>query len=171
MSFSLNKTFFFGALILLAAPACKSGGSKADCPTLPQPIFSDELAGVSMHDFIRTGTEALEVVAFDSGVFLEVFQSGCDTLLQEFRFQLPDAGPEREPAEWLTAAQAQFNALGALGPQYLAFKEYAQAMERPGEEFRLAEPMELAPGFWAKVDKIESFDGATLVVVLSNQEL
>jgi len=159
-------------VLLLIQTACNSAGKKGDCPTAPQAIFSEDLESVVMHDFMRTGAEGLEVVSFSNGVFLEVFQSGCDTLRQEFRFRLPAvAGEEKSPEYWLQEAQNQFRALGALGPDYLPFNQWADALSSRQEQFRLAQPMEVESGFWMQVDKIDSFDGPTLVVVLSNHEM
>ncbi|MBK6621080.1 MAG: hypothetical protein IPH04_18410 [Saprospirales bacterium] len=157
--------------IVFFVASCKSGGGKGDCPTTPTAIFSKDLEGVETHDFMQTGSEGLEIVSFRNGVFLEIFQSGCDSLRQEFRFRLPNAEEESDPAYWLQEAQNQFRAFGSLGADYLAFSQYADALSAQQEDFRLAQPMEVVTGFWMQVDKIDSFDGPTLVVILSNQEL
>lgn len=120
---------------------------------------------------MQTGSEGLEIVSFRNGVFLEVFQSGCDSLRQEFRFRIPNVGGDSDPAYWLQEAQNQFRAFGALGPGYLAFSQYADALSAQREGFRLAQPMQVETGFWMQIDKIDSFDGPTLVVILSNKEL
>ena len=173
--FSVRGVLFLFTGLALFMTACRSGGSKSDCPTAPSAIFSDGLEGVGTHDFMQNGAEGLEVVSFSNGVFLEIFQSGCDSLRQEFRFRLPSAEPgeaaEEEPGFWLQEAQNQFRALGALGPDFLPFSQWADALATRQEQFRLAEPMQVETGFWMMVDKIESFDGPTLVVVLSNKEL
>ena len=162
--------FFLGISIVLSA--CNSKGGKGDCPTTPSAIFSDALVGVESHDFMQTGSEGLEVVSFSDGVFLEVFQSGCDSLRQEFRFRLPGLPSEQDTATyWLQEAQNRFRALGALGPEFQPFNQWADALSSQQEQFRLAQPMQVEAGFWMQVDKIDSFDGPTLVVVLSNREL
>lgn len=167
------RSLFLSLLLslLLMQVACNSAGKKGDCPTTPNAIFSDDLEGVEMHDFMKTGAEGLEVVSFSNGVFLEIFQSGCDTLRQEFRFRLPGIIEEEGQEFWLKEAQNQFRALGALGPDFLPFIQWADALSSWQEQFRLAQPMEVESGFWMQVDKIDSFDGPTLVVVLSNHEM
>lgn len=161
---------FIGFLILLAS-CSNSGGKEGDCPTSPNAIFSEDLVGVDSHDFMQTGTEGLEIVAFSNGVFLEIFQSGCDSLRQEFRFRFPDPMEEESPEFWFQEAQNQFRTLGSLGPTYAPFSQYADAMALQGDVFRLTQPMEVETGFWMQVDKIQSFDGPTLIVVLANYEL
>lgn len=151
--------------------ACNSGEKESDCATTPSAIFSEDLVGVFSHDFMQTGTESLEIVAFQNGVFLEVFQSGCDSLRQEFRFRLSAPLENEDPQFWLKEAKDQFHMLGSLGPEYGPFFQYAEVLAQQKETFRLAQPMEVDTGFWMQVDKIDSFDGPTLVIVLANFEL
>ncbi|MBK7407603.1 MAG: hypothetical protein IPL49_14865 [Saprospirales bacterium] len=162
-------SIFIGYLILLTA--CNSTGKEGDCPTTPNAIFSEDLPGVDSHDFMQTGTEGLEIVGFHSGVFLEVFQSGCDSLRQEFRFRFPGPVEEENPEFWFQEAQNQFRTLGSLGPTYGPFSQYADALALQEASFHLAQPMEVETGFWMQVDKIQSFDGPTLIIVLANYEL
>jgi hypothetical protein len=165
------RYFFIIQIAVLLLAACGSGEKPADCPTSPSAIFSKDLQGVDSQDFIQTGKDGLEVVSFSNGVFLEVHQSGCDSLRQEFRFVLPASPPEDNPGAWLAEAQAQFRFFGSLGPEYAPFSQWADALSGFEEDFRLGQPMEVAGGFWMQIDKIESFDGHTLVVLLANFEL
>lgn len=166
----MRSSLLFLSLILFLS-ACQSGAENRDCATKPEAIFSDDLPGVTSHDFIQTGAEGLEIISFDSGVFLEIFQSGCDSLRQEFRFRLPDVVETDDAGFWLKEAQNQFHTLGALGAEYAPFAQYADALALQEENFRLTQPMEVASGFWMQVDKIESFDGPTLRIVLANYGL
>lgn len=157
-------------LAILSFAACKQGKTGSDCPTTPSAIFSGGLEGVENQDFIQTGKDGLEVVTFSNGVFLEVHQSGCDSLRQEFRFRLPSPPAGDAPEAWLAEAQNQFRFLGALGPDFAPFSQWADALSGFEEDFRLGQPMEVEEGFWMKVDKVQSFDGPTLVVLLANFE-
>ena len=161
---------YFFSIVTLAF-ACNSGEKEGDCATTPSAIFSEDLIGVFSHDFMQTGTESLEIISFQDGVFLEVFQSGCDSLRQEFRFRLPDPEENDDPQFWLKEASDQFRMLGSLGPEYQPFFQYADVLAQQEESFRLSKPMEVDAGFWMQIDKIQSFDGPTLVIILANFEL
>ena len=117
------------------------------------------------------GTDALEVVSFNNGLFLEIYQSGCDSLRQEFRFHLFEAPGEDTAAAWFSEARQQFRFLSSLGPQYAPFSEWADALDLGETDMRLAQPVEIQTGFWAKIDRIDSFDGPTLIVILANYQL
>jgi hypothetical protein len=169
-SFSVRYLFFIQIAVLSLA-ACQGGEKPSDCPTSPSAIFSPDLAGVESQDFIQTGKDGLEVVSFSNGVFLEVYQSGCDSLRQEFRFRLPSPPPADAPGAWLAETQNQFRFFGSLGPEYAPFSQWADALSGFEEDFRLGQPMEAAGGFWVQIDKIDSFDGPALVVLLANFEL
>lgn len=164
------RYFFFLQFTVLLLAACGDGEKTTDCPTSPSAIFSQDLPGVESQDFIQTGKDGLEVVSFSNGVFLELHQSGCDSLRQEFRFNLPAPPPDDTPERWLAETQAQFRFFGALGPEYAPFSQWADALSGFEEDFRLGQPMEVATGFWVQIDKIDSFDGPTLVVLLANFE-
>lgn len=117
---------------------------------------------------MKTGTDGIEVISFSNGVFLEIYQSGCDSLRQEFRFRLPEAPAD---GNWLQEAMTQFSMLGTLGPDYAPFGHWGEAMAGFSETFKPGQPMELEAGFWMQVDQIESFDGSTLIVILANYEM
>ena len=165
------RPFFFFCSLLAFLTACHSAQKGSDCATTPSAIFSADLPDVDAHDFHQTGAEGLEIVSFHSGVFLEVFQTGCDSLRQEFRFRIPGIEESETPGFWLEEAQNQFRALGALGPEYAPFTHYADALALQDEAFHLAQPMEVDNGFWIQIDQIKSFDGPTLIIVLANYEM
>ena len=77
-------------LFVIIACGSNSNDPFADCAQgRPVAIFSDSLEAVARHQFEIKDKIGMEQVAFKNGVALEVYQSGCDLVRQEFRFQLP----------------------------------------------------------------------------------
>jgi hypothetical protein len=175
----MKTSSFFHSLfvvgIVLLGQACGSDASQqntSDCEYGdPTPIFNPEAETVVNHNFMKTGTEGLEAVQFENGVFLEIFQSGCEKVRQEFRFRLPrpeNTDLENDPSFWKEVALQQLSYLGSMGPEYQPFQMWAQALGNT-EEFKLAESREVQPGFFMKIDRILGDNSTTLLIILSQE--
>lgn len=143
----------------------------ADCKFgKPEPVFSKEIPKINSHDFRLAGREGIEKVVFENGVHLEIFQSGCDAIRQEFQFTL--AGNfGKVPADfWVLRAIEQFQYMGTLGEKFAAFSFWANAMQQSASRFALGQALEVQPGAFVTLDKIFSPDHTILIVVLSQQE-
>ncbi|MEL6922450.1 MAG: hypothetical protein AAFO94_00265 [Bacteroidota bacterium] len=169
-------------MTFLLAFGCKSDskkdqGSFSDCKYgQPEAVFAPDLPGVKAHRFEQKPKAAIENISLENGIDLQLTQSGCNEAIQEFRFQLPktmlaqisgDSIDLSQPAFWISMAQAQFAALGTLGEKYMSFGFWAQAIEEKKPSMNLGEPVELQPGFTAKVDKIDGSEHTLLLVTLS----
>lgn len=157
------------ALIVLSCSllSCNGGEGNSECPLgEPVAIFRPDQPFVANHTFQQKGQEGAEVIRFVNGSYLEVFQSGCSSVRQEFRFR--EANPPADSgAYWLNRAVGQFRYLGTLAPEYQPFREWANALEATDSLFRMGQPLELDAGFYARLDRISGPDSSLLVIVLS----
>jgi len=136
----------------------------------PEAIFSAELEEVKKHRFRMKKKEGIETISFHDGMELVIYQSGCDHIQQQYQFELPPAGDtiDTQQAEyWIAQTITAFQSLGDLGPEFFSYSSWAQAIAEKAAEFKLAEFLEVQPGFFVKIDRIESSDKATLIVTLS----
>lgn len=86
--------------ILCLFLSCQSDTSKdeSDCSTgQPVAIFSDSMETISQHSFRVNGQNSEEKVLLSNQVELSFFQSGCETVLQEFKFELPTGNYTTQP--------------------------------------------------------------------------
>ncbi|RMG85377.1 MAG: hypothetical protein D6714_06065 [Bacteroidetes bacterium] len=154
-----------------ALSGCGDGTEKETCKTgKPVAVFSDALAGIERHDFTVNGNNSVETVTFSNGVRLELSQSGCETLTQEFRFYITGYKPTDDPKEWIDLAIAQFDFLGGLDPELAHFSSWAAALRQARDNMHTAVGYELAPGRWVKIDRIVSGPEIILRITLSQNE-
>ena len=162
-----------GLLISAAAAGCGGAPGQdafADCRYgAPEPIFHAQLPGVARHDFRLSQGQGWEYLAFTDGLELEVRQTGCDHIRQEFRFQ--QLGQFRKaPADfWIDETGRIFNRLGQLGPEYLSYYSLAQAIAEQANRIPLAQNVELQPGFFLNISPQSSENETTLVVTLGEK--
>ncbi len=136
----------------------------------PEAIFDDELEEVEYHRFRLKKKEGVEKVRFHSGLELTIYQSGCDYIKQEYQFELPaipDSIDTQEPVYWIGRTISSFQELGSLGPEFFSYASWAQTIAEQAAEFKLAEFLEVQPGFFVKVDRIEGEKENILLVTLS----
>lgn len=137
----------------------------------PKPIFHEGLESVARHHFQLEQGKAVESLSFDDGLQLQILQTGCDHIHQEFRFEL-DGGDTAAPDNfWISEAAGQFYRLGQLGASYVVYLSLARALDERNGQFRLGESIELQAGFYAKVERQNSRGRQLLAVSLSEQPL
>ena len=134
----------------------------------PVAILNDTLPGIEEHHFELRSREGVEEVSFESGEELTIIQSGCDSIRQDFQFRLPGEGYHDADREfWVDKAIQEFRSFAGLGPKYIMFSSWAQAIEAKKESIHLAQSEEIQPGFFVRIDRISSSDHAILMVTLS----
>lgn len=136
----------------------------------PQAIFSDAHEGINKQSFELNQQGSVERVSFSDGQELEVYQSGCEELKQTFQFQFPGDYSERPDSFWIAQSVDRFSYLSSLGPNYSSFGTWAQFIEEKFPNMKLAEEVELAPGYFVKVDRIVSKDVSLLQLMLFLRE-
>lgn len=166
------KYWILFLLIGISAFSCRhqsSADNFKDCPSgKPEAIFSKDIAPIQRHQFQIRRQEAIETIVFESGKKLTIIQTGCDSIRQEFRFEFPDKIEGNQPAAyWVDQAVREFEFLSSLGPQYLVFSSWAQAISNNSNAIHLSESTEIQPGFFVRIDRITGSDHTILTVILS----
>ena len=136
---------------------CKYGAPKA--------IFADSISSLAQHQFEQKGQTGTEHLVFKDGKSLEIIQSGCDQIKQEFQFTLP-IGADDANKNWIKEAALQFQNLGSLGEAYLSFNFWAQAIQENQQRIQLGETIELQTGFAMKIDYIKGNDHSLLLITV-----
>jgi hypothetical protein len=162
-------TSIFLALALCMFLACDNPTPK--CPLgSPQAIFAPSLPGVSGHSYEVKGQESLEELMLERGVYLKVYQTGCDALRQEFQFQVQGDYATFPDSLWLKEAVRQFYSIGNLSEKQAGLKLWAAAIEGVRPQMRLAEPMRLEDNIFVQVDRILGAQESTLRVILLQEQ-
>lgn len=134
----------------------------------PLPIFKDNLPNViDGRNFAITNKQGIENVFFKDGVELQIIQSGCDDLTQEFTFKYRDRKiAAYSNAEWIQHGATQFLKIGGFAPRYASFQQWGEAIEKFKDKMVLGESMEMERGFFMKIDKVANQNEATMIVTM-----
>ena len=135
-----------------------------ECP-IPPPvaIFKKDLAGISNHKFLLKGRNSEESMVFADSTSVIIFQSGCDKITQEYRFSLPSSFDSLSRTD---VAVDRLSYLARLGPDYMTFGGWAQAIEGLHDEFTRNNTVQVEPGFYVSLDKLDSSGRSTLMIKL-----
>ncbi len=135
----------------------------------PEALFGEGLGEVSRHDFVFDGVRSKEEVNFKDGVSLVLEQTGCEHIQQEFRFFFPGEQINRDPDFWISMAIRQFQRIARLGPEFLVFQEWAEAIDLRADDLSSGQTAELQPGFFVKIGPESNQKDAILRITLSDQ--
>ena len=135
----------------------------------PEAVFSNSLSNVNEHTFNIEGTTGHERLTFENGIGLELFQSGCNEIVQDFRFQIPGKFRVDEPQIWVKMAIDQLKYMGDLSEKHQAMLIWAQMMEQAQSEIVTGQAYELQPSIFVKVDRILSNNQVLLTLELSQR--
>lgn len=152
--------------ILFFVSAC--GPSKPKCKfDPPVALFTTEHPEVQSQRFEIEGMRAVESVEFVKPIQLELLQDGCETTEQEFRFTVENV-PDQTDEYWIFQVIACFkymvSASEKLGAQGL---QLVNAIQAAAPDLTLGQRLPLAPGFFIRVDKVESGDQCILTANFS----
>lgn len=136
----------------------------------PEAIFYDGLPQISDHEFNLRGRGSEESFVLSNSIKISIFQYGCDYRTQEFQFDLGNRASCDEPAACTRQAVQFFQSLSRLGPEYHTFRVWAKAINDVAHEMRFGQAVQLAEGFWVKVDERKKLGSTTLMLTLSEKE-
>ncbi len=159
-------------LILLLFVACKSDSSKSGKCKYGKPtaIFADTMPNVAKHLFQMKKGTGIEMVVFKNKLLLEIEQSGCNDIHQQYSFiMFGKFKPDTDDAVWKQLAIKHFRDLAQVSPSLAAFDAWANAIDAVKDRLKLSEPMMLEGQNEVRIDKILSEDKATLVVQFSSK--
>jgi hypothetical protein len=164
----MNQAKLFLILwVLLLCVGCANNSSekqKNDCPIPPpEAIFKKEVATISDHMFKLNGRNSEESLTFADSTKVTIYQSGCDKITQEYRFDLPAS--MSNPNKVLLAVN-RLNYMAQLGPDYMTFGAWSSAIEGLQDQFMRENTVMVEPGFYVSLDKLESGDRSTLIIKL-----
>ncbi|MBL7816174.1 MAG: hypothetical protein JNL70_14240 [Saprospiraceae bacterium] len=160
------------ALIFWSLGACQSDSSQ---PTKckygkPTAIFHDTMQTVAKHFFQIKDNVGIEMVVFNNKLLLEIEQSGCNDIHQQFSFVMFGKFKNIENDDvWKQLAIKHFRDLAQISSTLTAFNGWADAIESVKDKLKLSEPIEVEGKTQVRIDKIVSEDKATLVVQFSSQ--
>ncbi len=164
----LYSMFF---VLLLFVLAC--GGAAEDRPCTygePTAIF-EGVEGLENHQFEGNGQESVEkVTVSDMNMSIELYQSGCDRIEQEYRILLNEPYELNTPAK--VCALHISNILGLIAeksPQQLgALQQWAEAIRADVERMEYNERVQLTNSdVYVQIDKTHQSNSAILSVVFS----
>lgn len=161
LCFPIFVCFLFGIA------AC--GGEKT-CPYgSPKPIFAPSMNGIENHSFEKEGQKAVERVEVPEYDFsVEVQQSGCEQLVQTFRFDLEGEIDRDIPAAACAEIAANlFHGLSQLDPELTFFTGWRDALYNKRASFEFNTLTNLGQqGYQARIDKIHNPNSILLIVEL-----
>jgi hypothetical protein len=158
-------------VFFLLLMAC--GGSNADRPCIggePTAIF-EGIAAFEGHSFEQKGQESVEKIEVpDMNMGIELYQSGCDRIEQEFRILLHEAYELNTPAR--VCALHIANILTMLSEKDVqklgALQQWADAVRADAERMEYNERIQLSnSSIYVQIDKTHQTDAAILSVVFS----
>lgn len=168
------RIYLLSILVVLLFASCSNNSqtnSAGDCKYgSPTAIFNDTLQQISQHQFTTNENESSESISFQDGTNLQILQSGCNSIKQEFHFTYSGDYQERSLDQWIEEALLQFIKLSQMHPDYMVFQLWGQAIAAKAEEIKRAESIELESGFYFKLDWITSSNDANLMLTLSEKE-
>ncbi len=149
-----------------AAPKGKSDFS--DCKYgKPAAIFSDKIPDITAHSFNIFQNEGIELVRFTNGMVMELIQSGCDNIVQSFKFQLPGDHRKKNALDWVEEAVIQLRYLGGLDPKFASLSFWGNEIEQRKSAIKLGSTHDIQQGFKVKIDKVLSSSESILLLELS----
>lgn len=130
----------------------------------PEPIFSPYSPEVSNHNFDIVSEVGIEKVIFASGLMLDIHQSGCNELQQNFFF---DVGERLSPEYAIEQASEYFHFMGGLDEAYLPLYEWGRLIYQNANAIKLDRAFEIYPGYWVTIRQYKKKQTVLLEVMLS----
>ncbi|MEZ4951230.1 MAG: hypothetical protein R2769_13625 [Saprospiraceae bacterium] len=161
----LHSLFIFSIFFA----ACSTGEKEPDCKYgSPVAMFSDSIPGVVQHTFSVDGQDGTESVQLERGLKIEVLQSGCDKIRQEFRFNIQESLPDT--TNWIETSGNLFISISGLDPNLAPLANWGTAIQQFASELKLGESKQVGEGFYIKIDRIKQGQNNLLIAVLSETD-
>lgn len=167
-SFFRIPLLFCGFLLLMA---CGGGATEDSCAAgEPTPIF-EGIAAFEDHEFEQNGQESVEKIKIpDLNMSIELYQSGCDRIEQEFRILLNEPYELNTPAPYCALHIANILVLIVeKAPQQLgALQQWAEAIRADAQKMTYNERVQLSnSSVYVQIDKTHQSNSAILSVVFA----
>ncbi len=166
----MKYIIYFFILILLGACGKGSLNPEKKCPMgKPIAIFSDTMAVVSDHKFEANGQEGIETVNFKNGILLELIQSGCDKLTQDFRITQQGNFEMKKDSFWINGAAQSLKLFSTYSPNLMGLNQWAMVINENKDKIKLVEPFYPQMGISITIDKITGKNETTLLLKLQQE--
>jgi hypothetical protein len=134
----------------------------------PIPIFKEgNEKEIASRNFTMTKESSYENITFSDGTELQVVQSGCNEIIQEFTFYYKPDVKISSDEEWKKQAIDEFLKISNLDPKYIPFKSWAKAIGLAAPDMRLGQATELEKDFFVTIDKVQDGQKIQLIVKLN----
>jgi hypothetical protein len=157
--------FYISTLFVLLFFACGEGEKTCHYGN-PQAIFSEQLDKVILHQFSTNNQDARELVNFENGLELEIFQSGCDSIQQVFQSKFEGDLTKEPSAYFVEMAIQQFFYLGTVSSEHFSLNYLSQTIRDQFHNIKLGQALELQANYFIKIDKVSSQSETVLIVEL-----
>lgn len=162
--------FTFWFLITVFVSCNNRGAEEEQCKFgSPQPIFNSEMTEVEKTSFEIIKGTGVETILFSKGFSLELTQSGCNELRQDFAFNLPMTEEDADDQFWLMQGEQLMRFLGNSDPSLVQFGEWANVIKQAGTQMKLGEAFQVQTGYFVTVDKIAGPEATIVRVVLEGR--
>lgn len=171
----MKNIAFFIVMFSILISACKNDKTSktnnpfANCKCgAPTPIFKEQLpAYIAARNFTITSTAGVEVVKLTNGTTLQIEQTGCNDIKQEFSFIYTDEKfKQYSDALWIQNAIDEFRKIGSFSSNFQPFTLWGNALDAFKDGIKIGEQKELEKGFFMKIDKIISDKECTMIVTV-----
>lgn len=134
----------------------------------PRPVFNESLPEhIAGRNFSITNSSGVELVRFTNGTTLQIVQTGCNDIKQEFSFTYKDKKMlSYSDAQWVQNAIDEFLRMGSFSENFASFKLWGEAILAFKNDFKIGEDKELQKGFFIKIDRIISGEETTMIVTV-----
>ena len=135
----------------------------------PTAIFNTNNTAISSTDFKIQGRTGIENVKFKNQLSLELTQSGCQEIIQDFAFSLPMTNPEADGQFWIKQGEQLMRFMGNTDPSLMQFSEWANMIAQASKEMKLGQAKEIQTGYFVTVDKIAGNEETIIKVTLEGK--
>ena len=135
----------------------------------PTAIFKQDNPALLSSNFRKEGRIGIETVKFKNQLSLELTQSGCQEVIQDFAFTLPMINPKADGQFWIQQGEQLMRFLGNTHPNLMQFSEWANMIAQSGKEMKLGQAKEIQTGYFVTIDKIPGSTETIIKVTLEGR--
>lgn len=163
----MRYTIFLLA-ILISLVACNSKkGKQADekCQSKPSAIFSDTMQVVKSHQFEVNGENSNENITLKNDVRIEILQSGCQNLRQEFRITRIGDFSKMRDQDWISGTHLTFDGLSRTSLGLQGLRQFAEIIKENEPNIKLGQSFTPDPSVEITIDKIINKNEGSMIIV------
>lgn len=158
-------------LFLLIIGCGDAGNREGECQYKPPTAIFENIEGFTNHSFELRGQDAVEKISVpEMNLSIELYQSGCDVLQQEYRMLLNGTYPLNTPPDLCAMDIAEiFYNLSQQAPNELGLlQQWAGAIKTDAKTFKYNEKvMFQGSNVSAEINKTHQTTSAMLTIIFS----